>query len=367
MTNDYPADYRGSCVTILSKDAANLSDPNPVEATHIENYLLGNYPPDAIRWVRDAKWIGPVLVPQSRVDYADEQKWAASRQPATVARFARKIGNGTGHTKPVIAVQQDGNYKVNVVDGHHRALAYRKLGRPIVAYVGFVARDDDRWEATHSSQVHSGSSPRNKQERLSVAKGSKKLKKKLAKRVLAGEITVDDARRKLGRNITQKTATPTGVIAAAGRPVTEFDLLDALRAPVAAPPVVKTVKRSKLVKAAGRAESDRAALLTKMAEGSAALAATDVRQAAENALAAAVSGPVHEVVGSQQRRFEEAAARIRRRPAAETLKDLKEAHARALSPAGVKVRQFEHVWRTSADPAERESAYAAIMKIRGIN
>lgn len=243
---------------MIVKDAANLADPNPVEATHVENYLLGNYPPDAIRWVRDARWIGPVRIPQDRVDYADEGKWAASRQPATVARFARKIGNGTGHTNPVIAVQQDGNYKVNVVDGHHRALAYRKLGRPIIAYVGFVARDDDRWEATHSSQVHSGADPRNKHERASVAKGSKKLKKKLAKRVLAGKITVDDARRKIGRNVTQKSATPTGVIAKAGRPVTEFDLLDALRAPVGVAPVVKPVKRSKLVK-------ERDAVLARMA------------------------------------------------------------------------------------------------------
>ena len=146
----------------LTKDAADLTDPNPVEPEHVANLMRKNFPEKAIKWVYDARWVGPVLIPQDRIDCDDEDSWAASHEPEAVARFAKDIKNGTGHTHPVIMVQTSDDDKADIVDGHHRTLAYRKLGQPVKAYVGFVPAGDDRWQETHSSQLNQGGSPANK-------------------------------------------------------------------------------------------------------------------------------------------------------------------------------------------------------------
>jgi 8-oxo-dGTP pyrophosphatase MutT (NUDIX family) len=143
------------------KGAADDWDPNPVEAEHVASQLRANYPEKAIGWVRSARWIGPVMIPHARVDYDDMARWAASHDKAAVKRFAKRIR--AGHpVHPVVAVQEPGENKVKIIDGHHRTLAYRKLGLPVRAYVGFVAEDGGPWDETHSSQRHQGGDPANK-------------------------------------------------------------------------------------------------------------------------------------------------------------------------------------------------------------
>lgn len=151
----------------VGKGASDLHDPSPVEAEHVYNQLAVNYPAKAIEWVRGIRWIGPVEIPLDRVDTDDEDSWAASHQPDAVARFAREIKAGTGHTNPVVMVQKPGHLKAMVVDGHHRFLACRKLGWPCKSYVGFVPEDDGPWDETHSSQVHQGDDPANKHAKVS--------------------------------------------------------------------------------------------------------------------------------------------------------------------------------------------------------
>lgn len=151
----------------VTKDAADLTDANEAEAEHVMNQMRVNYPEKAIGWMRDARWIGPVEVPHDRVDYGDEESWAASHQPDAVTRFAAHIKAGTGHTHPVVMVQKPGENKVEIVDGHHRTLAYRKLGRKVKAYIGFVPRDEGPWDETHSFQVHQGTDPANKNAKVS--------------------------------------------------------------------------------------------------------------------------------------------------------------------------------------------------------
>jgi 8-oxo-dGTP pyrophosphatase MutT (NUDIX family) len=143
------------------KDAADLSDPNPVEAEHVRNQLLANYPAKALGWVAGARWIGPVQIPQERIDDDDMSSWAASHQKKRVKHFAREIEAGN-LVHPVVAVQEPGDDKVKVIDGHHRTLAYRKLGRPVKAYVGFTGSDGGPWDQTHSYQFHHGADPANK-------------------------------------------------------------------------------------------------------------------------------------------------------------------------------------------------------------
>jgi len=158
-----PGDGRiGRPPNAVGKNAADLTDPNPVEAEHVIGQMRQNYPEKALGWMRDARWIGPVRIPQDRINTSDEDSWAASHEPKAVDRFAKAIKDGTGHTNPVVMVQKPGDDKTEIIDGHHRTLAYRKLGKPVLAYVGFVPRDDGPWDETHSAQIHQGEDPANK-------------------------------------------------------------------------------------------------------------------------------------------------------------------------------------------------------------
>ena len=127
------------------KGAADPGDPNPVEADHVANVLRDRYPEDALTWIAGVKWIGPVEIPQDRIDYSDEDSWSAYRQPKRVKHFARRLEAGDV-LAPAVAVQKPGDAKVTVVDGRHRALAERKLKRPLRCYVGFPDKDHGPWD-----------------------------------------------------------------------------------------------------------------------------------------------------------------------------------------------------------------------------
>jgi 8-oxo-dGTP pyrophosphatase MutT (NUDIX family) len=143
------------------KAAADATDPNPVEAEHVYNQLLTNYPPKGIKWVKDARWIGPVEVPTDRVDVDAEAHWAASHQQARVAHFADRMKKGKP-VRPGVSVQEPGETKIKVIDGHHRYQASVKAGVPFRTYIGFVDSNGGVWDQTHSYQVHHGADPQNK-------------------------------------------------------------------------------------------------------------------------------------------------------------------------------------------------------------
>ena len=155
------ATERGRPPNAVGKGAADLSDPNPVDSTHVLALMEKNFPRRA-GWVKNLHWIGPVHVPLDRIDFRDEDSWAASHEPGAVKRFAKAMKHGAGHTQPVILVQSPEDQKAVVIDGHHRTLACRKLGWPVKAYVGMADRVNPEMLETHSSQVHSGSDPANK-------------------------------------------------------------------------------------------------------------------------------------------------------------------------------------------------------------
>ena len=142
---------------------SDYSDPNPVDPEHVLNLMRSNFPEKAIDWVKRTRWVGPIQVPWERIDTSEQDEWVASQQPAAVARFAKDIKAGTGHTNPSILVQDDSNPRAVIIDGHHRALAHHRLGQPVLAYLGSIdAEDREAAEATHDQQVHSGADPRNK-------------------------------------------------------------------------------------------------------------------------------------------------------------------------------------------------------------
>ncbi len=142
---------------------SDYDDPNETDPEHILSQLRSNFPEAKIQWVKDARWIGPIEIPWERVDTDSIDTWAASHQLAAVNRFAADIKANRGHTNPSIMVQRPGKDKAFIVDGHHRALARHKLGKPVLAYIGFIqGKDTLAAEETHSSQFHSGSDPENK-------------------------------------------------------------------------------------------------------------------------------------------------------------------------------------------------------------
>ncbi len=148
----------------LAKDAADLHDPSAVEAEHVYQNLLANYPPHAISWVKTMPWIGPVNVPLDSIDWDGQKTWAASHQKKRVKKFQARIRGAGKDVNPVTLVQAPGNDKRVIIDGHHRALAFKAEGKPVKAYIGTAPSDnsDDPWFKSHDFQYAHGSNSANK-------------------------------------------------------------------------------------------------------------------------------------------------------------------------------------------------------------
>jgi 8-oxo-dGTP pyrophosphatase MutT (NUDIX family) len=118
-----------------------------------------DYPGSALGWMKDATWTGPQDVPLADIEY-EPGKWQAGHEPAKVERFRRKISDRQAKgkpVKPVVMVREPGNKRLVVVDGHHRAMAFHSLDRPVVAYIGTVdAAGAKAARETHSSQKDMG-------------------------------------------------------------------------------------------------------------------------------------------------------------------------------------------------------------------
>lgn len=139
---------------------ADLATSFEVAPQTVFDQLSKNYPPESIAWVLRATWRGPYLVPWDKIDHDDMDSWAASHQPERVDHFARKIEDGEDVNPVILVADPDGNFID--VDGHHRALGYHKLDRPVLGYVGRIRPEDRKvMEETHLDQVHEGSHPSN--------------------------------------------------------------------------------------------------------------------------------------------------------------------------------------------------------------
>lgn len=165
--------------------ASNASEPQQLKAgkdkgetvdsvkQDVREQLADDYPPEATAWVDDVPWEGPKTVPLVDLDFSNEKKWRASAEPEKIHKFAKKIQKGK--LKPIIAVKAPQRNKLIIVDGHHRALAYRALGRDAMAYVATVPQEKGEWLAMHNSQTHGPSTmsafDSSLQQMLSLASG----------------------------------------------------------------------------------------------------------------------------------------------------------------------------------------------------
>jgi HK97 family phage portal protein len=149
----------------LAKDAAQGAPPRESHtpdhgpAQRVYDQLLQNYPAAVLGWVLGASWSGPAEVPLDHVDFSNENEWAASQEPKRVKHFVRQIRK-KGRTKPIVLVKTPDNPKLIIIDGHHRALAYRKAGKPIHAWIGHVTQAHGQWDELHSSQYRRGKDER---------------------------------------------------------------------------------------------------------------------------------------------------------------------------------------------------------------
>lgn len=119
-------------------------------ADQVDEQLREDYPPGARKWVHEVKWSGPERVPLEKVDYSNASSWRASHEPEHVGNFVEKIGKGW--EKPIILCRRPGHDDLMVVDGHHRSLAYQKLGKAPLAYVAEADQPEGPWDEMHDQQ-----------------------------------------------------------------------------------------------------------------------------------------------------------------------------------------------------------------------
>lgn len=117
--------------------------------------MIGDFPVHALVWMAFVKWTGPVAVTADDLDFDDADAWAAHHEHAKVAKFARKLLAGE-EVRPILLVRKPGHDKAMIVDGHHRALASKLTGKPVLAYIANVPKEDGAWDETHSYQRTEG-------------------------------------------------------------------------------------------------------------------------------------------------------------------------------------------------------------------
>lgn len=115
--------------------------------------LQEDYPDDALGWVKAAKWWGPRSVPLDEIDFSKRDSWMASKDD--LSKYVEDIQNGK--KKPIILVDIPGRSKYLCVDGHHRLLAYERMGKSALAYCATVSHKEGPWDEFHSQQKHAPS------------------------------------------------------------------------------------------------------------------------------------------------------------------------------------------------------------------
>lgn len=125
------------------------SGPNSVEK-HVYQQMKHDFPDKALKWLPQAFWEGPVTVTTDQIDFSNVGSWSASKDSNLIDHYGKSIKRG--EMKPVILVKSPTSEQYKVIDGHHRSLAARKLGRPVLAYVGRVGESTGPWYETHSFQ-----------------------------------------------------------------------------------------------------------------------------------------------------------------------------------------------------------------------
>lgn len=113
-------------------------------AAKVRQYLLQQYPHRVLEWVDDAHWSGPSDVPLDRIDMA--RRPGGARNEANVDRMVAEIKAGRPPEHPVVLVDTPGGGPLEIADGWHRTLAFKKAGAASIrAWIGAVDTDTGPW------------------------------------------------------------------------------------------------------------------------------------------------------------------------------------------------------------------------------
>jgi SPP1 gp7 family putative phage head morphogenesis protein len=133
----------------LKMDAGN-------KVSEVFAQLEGNFPDDAIQWVKECYWTGPQDVPLDEIDWRDHKEWAAWHEQDHVEDFKRKLQAGESVHPPVL-IHHPGKRAAVIIDGHHRSMAYEQLGMPVHGWLGEIPGHFIQAALeTHSSQSSQG-------------------------------------------------------------------------------------------------------------------------------------------------------------------------------------------------------------------
>ncbi|MGW7001421.1 phage portal protein [Streptomyces sp. NPDC054933] len=115
------------------------------DATHeVYAYLARHYPASVLEWVKDAHWHGPTTIGLADIDMA--RRPGGARDEHKVDQLVHAIEDGTPPPHPIVLVDTPSNGKLEIADGWHRTLAFKKAGlTSIRAWIGTVDTDTGPW------------------------------------------------------------------------------------------------------------------------------------------------------------------------------------------------------------------------------
>lgn len=118
-------------------------------ATKVIEQTMQDFPPDAMAWMHNATWTGPVKVPLDHIDWAPDEMENPDQEK--VDHFSKQLAKGK-KLKPVILVKTPKGATLKLVEGHHRYLAAAGRQEPVRAFIGAVGKEHGPWEDMHSQQ-----------------------------------------------------------------------------------------------------------------------------------------------------------------------------------------------------------------------
>lgn len=150
--DDRPDVNPGRGLDARLRESVTLGRPQAKKdaAAKVIAQAAGDYPPEAIAWMYDADWAGPVKLPTDYI--TPDMKWLDKADPKHVDDFVKEIAKGKT-LKPGIAVMTPGAEKPALVDGHHRYAASDQAGVEYRVFVGRVAKRHGPWETMHDHQI----------------------------------------------------------------------------------------------------------------------------------------------------------------------------------------------------------------------
>lgn len=143
-----------------SDNGLKKSPPKNV-ADAVFDQLTEDYPKKAVDWVHNVEWKGPKKIPLGNIDFKEKNTWKAEKEPEKVSIFKQRIRAAEKKhegIKPVVMIQRPDKTTM-IMDGHHRAIAYRELDKPVYAWVGYPGKSKGPWDTVHDYQFKPDSGP----------------------------------------------------------------------------------------------------------------------------------------------------------------------------------------------------------------